>query len=295
MPPECPKCVFDPNSRSRTVRFGSYFRTSDRQTIQRFRCLSCQKTFSAALFSTGYRQKKRTLNGEVLKLLGSNVTQRRAAWLLGVHRRTLIRKFLYMSLEARFTWKSANQAARPAKIIEFDDLETFESTKCKPLSVTLAVEYATRRILGVEVSRMPAKGLLVERAKKYGFRKDERAGGRARLFESLKDLVAPDALIKSDHNPHYPKDVARYFPEARHVRYEGRKSSLGGQGELKKTKFDPLFTLNHTCAMLRANVSRLIRKTWNTTKCPERLEAHLVLYASLHNSHFIQPRLSTGK
>lgn len=34
-----------------------------------------------------------------------------------------------------------------AKEIEFDDLETLEHTKRKPLLVTLAVEYKTRRIL----------------------------------------------------------------------------------------------------------------------------------------------------
>jgi hypothetical protein len=56
-----------------------------------------------------------------------------------------------------------------------------------------------------------------------------------------------------------------------------------GQGELKKVGRDPLFSLNHTCAMLRANLNRLFRRTWCTTKRIDRLEAHLWIYVRFHN------------
>lgn len=191
-----------------------------------------------------------------------------------------------LGFEAQANLQIRNLAKAKCRVIEFDDLETFEHTKCKPISITLAVQSKTRRILWLEVSRMPAKGMLVGKAKKkYGARADERGAGRARLFRRLKDFVHEDAVIKSDSNPHYPRDVRKYFPRARHVTYESRDGSLGGQGELKKTKFDPLFSLNHTCAMFRANVSRLVRKTWCTTKRIDRLQAHLMIYADYHNEH----------
>jgi hypothetical protein len=57
-----------------------------------------------------------------------------------------------------------------------------------------------------------------------------------------------------------------------------------GQGELKKTTHDPLFAINHTLAMLRANINRLIRRTWCTTKKPERLIDHLWIYIRYHNT-----------
>ncbi len=34
-----------------------------------------------------------------------------------------------------------------------------------------------------------------------------------------------------------------------------------------------------TLAMLRANINRLVRRTWCTTKKPERLAAHIWLHA----------------
>jgi hypothetical protein len=167
---------------------------------------------------------------------------------------------------------------------EFDDMETFEHTKLKPLSVTLAVQYQTRRILGFQVSQMPAKGLLAQKAfEKYGYREDKRSEGRRKLFEELKPLVSQRSIIRSDSNPHYIEDVKRHFPHSFHDRIIGKRGAITGQGELKKTKFDPIFSLNHTCAMYRARVSRLIRKTWNTTKDRERLIDHLAIYAFVHN------------
>ena len=105
------------------------------------------------------------------------------------------------------------------------------------------------------------------------------------MFKELKPLLHDDPTLISDSNPHYPDDVKRHLPHAKHRTVMGKRGSLGGQGELKKTKFDPLFSLNHTCAMLRANINRLFRKTWCTTKRSDRLYAHIALYANYHNQH----------
>jgi hypothetical protein len=172
----------------------------------------------------------------------------------------------------------------PAIEIQFDDLETHEHTKCKPLSVALAVDAKTRKILGFQVSRMPAKGRLSKISlKKYSPRPDERARGWRDLLSSLKSYVTQTATITTDDNPHYPKMVQLHFPKAIHVRVKGGRGSSTGQGELKKLKFDPLFSLNHTCAMLRANLNRLFRKTWCTTKTIKGLIDHLSIYVAFHN------------
>lgn len=288
MPPHCPNCFSQSHFGSHFVRFGFFYRTSDSRWIQRYRCQGCRMTCSRATFQRWFRQKKRRKNELLRKHLASAGTLRRAARTLHLNRKTVARKLLELGFEAECRLHLSNRAKPLARIIEFDDLETFEHTKCKPLSVTLAVESKSRRILGLEISTMPAKGMLVERARKYGPRRDGRAKARERLFTRLQDLVTEDALIKSDSNPHYAPTVAKHFPEARYVQYLGKRGSLGGQGELKKTQFDPLFSLNHTCAMFRANVSRLVRKTWCTTKRSDRLRAHLLIYADYHNEHLEQ-------
>jgi len=205
-------------------------------------------------------------------------------------------KLKFLGEQAREKLWESNLRAPQAGIVEFDDLETFEHTKCKPLSVTLAVEHRTRRILGFEVSKMAAKGRLSKLArKKYGPRPDGRSRARGQLFLRIKPLIKEEALIKSDENPHYVNDVKFYFPKCRHERHKGQRGSIVGQGELKKVRFDPLFSLNHTYAMLRANINRLFRKTWCTTKSPERLADHIAIYAVYHNLSLLKPTLNGRK
>lgn len=218
------------------------------------------------------------------KLLCSGVSQRRAARILHLHRVTVTRKFLFLALEAEFLLRLQNLVRPKAKAMEFDDMETFEHTKCKPLSITLAVEKETRRVLGLEVSAMAAKGLLA-RVKRYELRLDGRSHARQSLFRRIREYVTDDVEINSDSNPHYKGDVIKYFPRAKYSQVLGKRGAVTGQGELKKVRFDPLFSLNHTCAKIRADVNRLFRKTWCTTKDPARLRAHLVLYATYHNHH----------
>ena len=91
------------------------------------------------------------------------------------------------------------------------------------------------------------------------------------------------AIIKSDQNPHYADDVRRFFSKCKYVTYKGRAPRSNGLGELKKGGFDPLFSLNHTCATLRAKANRLFRRTWCTTKKPDRLDLHLALVTLHHN------------
>ncbi len=280
----CRKCELEGKNGKNFVRAGRFYRRSDAKSVQRFRCLQCRSSFSRATFDICYRQKKRHKNEQLRRLLVSGVSQRRAAEILVLNRTTIVRKFLFLYGNALFNWRTRNFKRAKSRIIEFDDLETFEVTKCKPLSVTLAVESRTRKILGLAVSRMPAKGLLADKARKrYGPRIDERARGRKRLFKEIAPLIHEDAVIVSDCNPHYPADVKNSFPKAKHVTYLGKRGSSGGQGELRNKKFDPMFSLNHTCAMFRANVNRLFRKTWCTTKRSDRLYAHLLIYAQYHN------------
>jgi transposase-like protein len=290
----CPYChprTLPSETRKTVKKMGFYRRRSDQKWIQRFICQLCKKSFSRASLDPCFRQKKRQLNQTLFELLCSGNSQRRCAYLLKINRKTVKRKFLFLGRQALIKLRKFNQALPPAHTVEFDDLETFEHSKCKPLSVTLAVESKSRRILGFCVSSMPAKGLLSDRAlKKYGPRADDRPRGRKLLLASLTGLVQSKALIKSDQNPHYTTDVQLFFPESIHQAYPGKRGALTGQGELKKTAFDPLFSLNHTCAKLRADVNRLIRKTWCTTKKAERLRYHLAMTALYHNQSLYAPK-----
>ena len=283
---KCPKCLADPKNCS---KFGFFVRASDGRRLQRYVCKNCRTTFSDAATQECYRQRKRKLNPRICELLNSKVSQRRIARLLKISRRTVAKRFLFLAKIAHRDNQVDFEKLATVYEIQFDDLETFEHTKCKPLSVTLAVEEGSRYILGFKVSRMPAKGHLAKLSrKKYGHRPDERGKARQDLFSEITSKVAKNALIKSDKNPHYTADVKKWFPHAEHWTTLGGRGCITGQGELKKASFDPIFSINHTFAMLRANINRLVRQTWCTTKTPERLVDHIAIYVRYHNRVLIQ-------
>lgn len=268
---------------------GHYYRTSDGVRVQRYKCRCCNRGFSDATGAPCFGQKKRQINQILLLQFVSCCSMRRSARLLQINRKTVAKKLIFLGRWSAEWLKFFNSLTDPVRIMEFDDLETFEHSKLKPLSVTLAVEHGSRRILGFQVSQMPAKGKLAQKSKeKYGFREDQRGQARKVLFTELKNHVSKNGEIRSDMNPHYESDVREHFPNCTHRVFKGRRGCVVGQGELKSGGFDPLFSLNHTCAMLRDNIKRLSRRTWCTTKKRAYLELHIAIYALYHNLELIQ-------
>jgi transposase-like protein len=285
-----PSCVC-PDSFSRD---GFFRRREDSKLIQRFRCNSCGKRFSSATFSDLYRQRRRRINGPLAELLSSNVSQRRAAILLGVNRRTVERRIPFLGRKFR-RLNDLLLRRRSGKIynIQLDDLITKENSKLKPLAVTVIVDENSRRILALEVSQIPAFGHLAEIARrKYGPRRDEHEQGLTAALRKIAAVVSPDVRVRSDEHRRYPFFLARYLPRSRHETFPSERSCVAGQGELKKVKFDPLFAVNHTCAMLRGNINRLIRKTWCTTKDPRRLKDHLEIFMYYYNEVLLAQKTS---
>lgn len=283
----CPRIECKQSSIKSTVHLhGVFFRKSDSRHIVRFLCTRCKRTFSSASFSECVNQKKRRINPTLRELMCAGVTMRRSARILGVNRKTVAWRLPFLSQRAKLKHDQflAGLKTSPLKSIQFDELETSEHTKCKPLSVALAVEPKTRKMLGFQVSSMPANGLLAAISrKKYGPRRDDRRQGLQNLFNGIAPMVTKTAQLLSDECPRYPTLVKQIFPDATHATTPGRRGCSTGQGELKRIGFDPLFSLNHTCAMLRANISRLIRRTWSTTKKAENLAHHLMIYMNYHN------------
>ena len=92
--------------------------------------------------------------------------------------------------------------------------------------------------------------------RKYGQRPNEHKKSLSRLFHCLEGVVKKKASIKTDEHQNYSEFVHKFFPHGNYQRYKG--------------------------AMLKADINRIIRKTWCTTKDPGRLQKHLHIYIDFH-------------
>lgn len=283
-PSESCKDSIDPASHVR--KFGSFVRKSDRKIIQRFHCSRCGKHFSSASFSPAFAQKKRHLNPLIEKLLSLHVTQRSVARFLNIHRVTVARKLKFLGIQAR-QWNENYIISLPKEEvgeIQLDDLISFEHSKLKQVSIPLVVSKKSRKILAIQACRIPTSGPNAEIArKKYGFRPNEHPKALRRILESLKGVVPECARFDSDSHTDYSVLIEKVYPLSKHTHYKSEPATIAGQGEMKAVAFDPLFSVNHTCAMLRAHISRLTRRTWATTKKIEALNWHLQIYTKYHN------------
>ena len=283
MNPNCPRCAA-----SGVIKHGRYQRTEDAQSIQRYRCKACGKTLSSATFTPTYRQKRRRLNRLIEADIASSTAQRRIAIKHGCARNTVARKITFLAERARLKIETWLASQSPFTDLQWDELITFEHTRLKPLSVALMVCERHRCILGFRVAQIPASGLIARRSReKYGPRRNLSGYARRDLLKTLAPHIAPKATVTCDEHPRYYDELEAALTDVNVIQHHSVRGSLTGQGELKRVGWDPLFTINHTLAMLRDNIKRLTRRTWCTTKRQSVLEDVIAIYVHFHNSRLV--------
>jgi len=293
---QCPRCAAPSTS---FVRDGFYYRADDSKSVQRFKCRQCSKKFSTATFKPTYRQKRRRINSIVRFCFASNMCPRDIAELVGVNIKTVAARLVWQAKQSRkkneLYLRTFVDQHGPIERVQFDDLITFEHTKCKPLTVPIAVIDGVRVPLCFRVASIPAFGLLASISReKYGKRADTSRQERRALFGKLSELLPPTVIFKTDGHEHYATLIKQFFPEAKHEIFKSDRGAIVGQGELKKAKHDNLFSVNHTFATVRAKVNRLNRRTWCTTKKPDRLADHLDIFIDVFRDRLKLLNLAPG-
>ena len=83
--------------------------------------------------------------------------------------------------------------------------------------------------------------------------------------------------VATDKKASYKNIIKEALPNSTHDVHPSRKGPTSSR--------DPLFKLNHIYAKLRADLSRLARKTWSASKKAACLQDHLDLYVACNNGY----------
>ena len=292
-PPHCPHedC---PSQGAKTFlwrRQGYFYRHCDGRWVQRFRCKRCSRTFSTQTFRFDYRLHKPRLHLNLWRDLVSKSTHRQSARTLGCSRATVAQRVVRMGRHCRlFQRRALSRSEGLVGPFQLDELETFEhNRRLSPVTVPVLVEKQSLFVVHQECATLPARGRLsaADRAKKRLRDESEgvrRSGSRAAVeacFSALGRVTRDGPVVlEFDGKRTYPGCARRTLGDRARTRVLSSR--------MKAFKRDPLFTVNHTLALLRDGISRLVRRTWAAAKSRHRLRDHLWIWIVYRN--FMRPR-----
>ena len=284
VPPRCPYAGCPAHTRpvqGFSHRDGRYFPLCRAHPVQRFRCRFCRRRFSRQSFRADRRQKKPHLNAPFLRLMLACVAQRQAARILGVARRTVERRFLWLAGHAAQFHAHRLRGARLAGPFMLDELETFEGNRYQPVTVPVLIEPRTFFIIASEAGPLRRKGTMTPTQRRLRSEHEALHGRRPTqsdvvvrsVLERLRACARPrgPVVLHSDEKPLYGQLGRRLFGE--------RFAWVTHSASARRDRTNPLFPINHTNARLRHFLSRLRRRSWCVSKRRHRLQQHLEIAA----------------
>lgn len=289
-PPCCPYTGCPAASPELALDFpmaGTYQRRCDGRLVQRFRCPRCKRRFSDQTFRLDYRFRRPELDKPIFDALISKVSHRQTARVLHTRRPTVERRLRRFGEHCRAFQELLLAGKQLAGSFSLDEAETFETDRrMMPVTLPLLIERDSRFFVHVDVDTLPARkattqAQLERRQRLVAERGKRRNGSRAavkRCFEVLAAHTDAKAGVEvlTDKKKSYPSILAEVFGE------RPLAHSVTSSKERRDTR-NPLFAVNHSLAMLRDGVSRLVRRTWGNAKLRERLALHLWIYAAWRN------------
>ncbi len=293
-PPFCP--ILDCPTHSHKIAFtwrkrGFYSRKCDGRRVRRYSCNTCNHRFSAQTFKTDFRWRKPKLHFRLFDLFISKVTIRQMARITRVRRPTVERRLLRLGQTCKdFHAQVLNQLKDRGGIrgiFQLDELETYEQNRrLSPVTMPVLIERSSYFVIHGETAAMAARGGLSsgwEKKKKRleksrGVRKSGSSNSVRNSLKRLREIHKPSVGI------HLQTDQkASYRTISREILKDQLQSHSTTSSKAKRDKDNLLFPINHTFAMMRDSISRLVRRTWAASKSRLRLETHFWIWVAYRN------------
>lgn len=270
------------------IRHGTFLPRCRAHTVQRYRCLTCRRTFSRQTFRVDYHDHRPDLNPRLFLELASGLGLRQTARNLGLSLTSTILKFRKLARHLRRLNLNLRRPLEGSSArFHLDEFETYEGERnTRPLTVPMLIESESRYILWSESATIRPRGkmtakrrLALERAeKRHGPRRDLSRRALARTLRRGADLATGlgAIVLETDEKSSYPR-LAREALGARRLRHRRTSSKL------VRDTFNPLFPINHEEAMARDLMGRLRRESWLVSKKRRFLDLALQVHMAYRN------------
>jgi transposase-like protein len=264
-PPFCPNpsCRFHKRDRGlwRFVRAGFFVRKTLPGRIQRWRCDTCRRYFSAQTFRTDYWLKRPDLLAPIFLRLVSCSGARQIAREFGVSPETVLGQASRLGRHALLFHRQHRPRGPLAEPLALDSFESFEYSQYYPTHYHVALGAGSHYCHGFTDTELRRKGRMTRGQKRRRAKLEQRLGrpdprSTEKEVAALLAIVAPGAqslTLRTDEHRAYPRGIRR----VRHltVRHETTSSRAA------RTSLNPLFPVNLFDLLVRHSGANHKRET----------------------------------
>jgi hypothetical protein len=268
--------------------------------VRRFHCHVCNRSFSVQTFRVDYRLKRPGLTAPIFDDFVSKVTQRQSARTLGTTRHTVRRRLLLLARHALDFQNAVLKRAGARRSLrghfQLDELETFElDRRLRPVTMPVLIHERSRFVVYVAAAALAARGNLrpgdLERKRRIEAVEGVRRSGSRRVVKRCFRVLARShgadgtTVVVTDQKSSYATALAEAMT--------GPYAHATHSGKAAKSVENPLWPINHTLAMVRDGLSRLVQRTWGVTKERWWLARHAWIWIAYRN--YIRPATNRMK
>ena len=279
-PPACPyrSCAYHRAAPPGFFRLYGFYRSRGYPGgIRRFRCRSCQRSFSMRRFSVEFRLHRPDLTPFVIHQLVSCVSVRQSARAGLLGRAAIERRLDRFGRHGDRLLARASRRSEPlGGQFQLDEAESFEgSRRARPVTIPVLIHSESRFMIATRVGALAPRPSARKPAGAVRRTSESSAVVRACLRRLVR-FAQRGSELASDQKPSYRAIL-------REIDRGGKLHHLRYSSKLPRGRGSPLFDINHTLAMLRDGIAKLRRQTWCHAKKRKRLQLHLALYALWRN------------
>ncbi len=177
------KCIYC-NSSGKVKKNGK-MKTSRGKT-QKYKCSECKTTFIKRNFSVNYRHRKQHLREAITKIYCERMSFRGIACPLKISYPTVVKYFRENAeLSREANKKRLDNTELMTSYVQFDQLESYEHTKRKPVGIQLSIRHKNGEIISAKAGYIPVRALSV--SKNYSTEWNKKAYQSDHLLRMVKE------------------------------------------------------------------------------------------------------------
>ena len=289
-PPRCPNPDCSMHAAPQPgfcVRHGTYWPKCRSESVPRFRCRSCGKSFSRQTFRADYRDHRPDANTLAFLCLASGLGLRQTARVVEISHRCLELKFRKIARHL-YDLNLNLRLPMPAwACFQLDEVETYEGRRnTKPLTLPVVLERETRFLVSARSAPIRPRGKMTpERRqaiaadeKRLGRRRDRSRAATYQCLQKVAELTGDHPVLEfhTDQKSTYPRLLRRAFgrERIRHLTVNSKEA---------RDTYNLLFPINNNEAIARDLNGRLRRESWLVSKQARYLDLQLGLFATWRN------------